>query len=190
MENLWDKSHNIDYIYFSDDDDYEDAYNQAMEYPLLSRIVNCNKSPEKIITITQPRTNVRDEPIYRAKIEGTVSSESFDKLTDLVNKLSLEISMQRNELKWFIVNKQEMQKQIDFLHDILDNEKRTKKNGLFINTTPKVEIVTQDTVEPERKTVATQTQWTYEATPVELGSHAPLHLTISLHGASCARGTH
>ena len=111
-----------DFFLSDDDSDYNDAYTEAMTNPLLERLVNANKQdqPCRIVDILQPKSKVENllsQATTSAILSEPVSQAKFDELSKLVEDLSLSLSVQKNELAWLVANKQEMQKQIDFLHE-------------------------------------------------------------------------
>lgn len=191
MEKNWPNASDPDEIYWSDDDsDLNEAYEQAMRYPLLSRVLDCNQSP-RIVTITQPRNNDENlQPVenqIECRSKEVVSKEQFDELSTLVEQLSSNLTLQRHEITWFISQKQEMQIQIDFLKKtLLAKLRENSGRASTVGMASEVNNLLQAADEGQRRSVSTQT----EGLPLSsTSSHGPLHLTISLHGTNCPMGT-
>ncbi len=101
-----------DEIFISDDDSYlEEAYQDAMMNPLLERLTDCNNTPYRIVTITQPLTEnsdlqpaavssmqLPDEPLN----EPAHSQANSNELSKLVEQLSVSQSLQNGHITWLI----------------------------------------------------------------------------------------
>jgi hypothetical protein len=172
---------------FISDDDLSEVYNQAMESPLLSRLRNCNKSNERIVTITQPRTqndnnNAVRKDLIEPKIEPKIEQTKINEIVDKVTELSIQMSIQKNEIEWFVTAKQDMQKEIDHLYRELADAKKNICKHTCTNAREKGHISSQEVMFEAKKTVATQTQGSFRFPPGP--ALAPLSPTHTLSRGS------
>jgi hypothetical protein len=188
-----------DEIFISDDDSYlEEAYQDAMMNPLLERLVNCNKSPYRIVTITQPRTEntnlqpaaVSNEPVpveplieqpltKPPMIEPAVSQTKFNELTKLVEQLTISQSLQNGHITWLLSQKQEMQRQIDFLHAVTSPPHGSTQvcNGASRGMTSEVIAPRRADLETQTRAVGIQTEEPHPA-PCPTPSLEDRHLCL------------
>jgi len=167
---------NNDDLFFSDDDDsyLEEAYTDAMMNPLLERLVDCNNTPYRIVTITQPRTEnpelqpatVSNMPLPVEPLnEPPVSQANFNKLFKLVEQLSLGQTIQTGHITWLIKQKQEMQRQIDFLYAITSPPSTPMQvcHGVNRGMTSEVIAPRRADLEIQTRSVGTQTEDSHSA---------------------------
>jgi len=154
---------NNDELFFSDDDYYfVDAYEEDMMNPLLERLTDCNNTPYRIVTITQPLTENSDlQPAAVSSIqlpdeplnEPAHSQANSNELSKLVEQLSVSQSLQNGHITWLIKQKQEMQRQIDFLHAITSPPRAPMQVCHGVNRE-----VTSEVIAPRRANLETQTR--------------------------------
>ena len=181
-----------DDIYLSDDDDWNEAYEEAMANPMLSSLLNCNKPPYRIVTITQPRVDCNElQPVDSptlTDVKEPISQQKFDELASKVAELSLCLSTQKDEVAWLVTNKQEMQNHIDSIYEIFMPSKEKVRIGISRpgDENPEAQGLPGSESGSQRRSVSTQTEQTEPpaAPPASNSSHTPLQLTISLHGVS------
>jgi hypothetical protein len=177
MERIWD-DYDPNEIFISDDD-LSEVYNQAMESPLLSRLRNCDSSSERIVTITQPRTqNTTNVTVKKDQIEQKIDQFKINEIISKVTELSTQMSIQKYEIEWFVTAKQDMQKEIDQLYRELADAKANKCKHTCTNAREKGHISSQEVMFEAKKTVATQTQGSFRFPPVPV--QAPLSPTYTL----------
>jgi len=174
-----------DFFLSDDDSDYNDAYEEAMSNPLLDRLRNPNQpnQPCRIIDILQPKPKVENLPstTTSAILSEPVSQARFDALSKLVDDLSLSLSVQKNELAWLVANKQEMQKQIDFLHEHTSPPKPSAKVYGASNGEADVGGTGQSSSQAHR-VVSTQMGDPSPVPPAIPSAQLSFRLTLSLHG--------
>ena len=177
MDNIWDDD-DPDEIFISDDD-LSEVYNYAMEFPLLDRLINGNNTNERIVTITQPCTQTIDNnTVKKEEKDKTPNQVKIKEIVDKITELSIQMSIQKNELEWFIIAKQEMQQEIDRLYRELADTRASVCKHPCTNTCKRYPLSIQDELLEDTSEVATPTQGSFRAPPIPV--LAPLSSTHTL----------